>query len=204
MALLAVLRAASSSASEASSEESREPPAWSFWAEGDYYALPDATDYILWLASADHGLLHLEARYNYEDLRTASTFVGLNFGFGEQLRMELTPMAGVVLGRTSGLAPGLTLDLSWWKLELYSELEYVFALGAGDASFFYSWMDLSLWPIEWGRVGLVFQRTKERKTSFELERGFLVGMELGHFSAAVHVLDPGGRAYTLFMLAAQW
>ncbi|MFY0577478.1 hypothetical protein ACN28S_26995 [Cystobacter fuscus] len=106
MALLAVLRAMPSSASEASAEERREPPAWSFWVEGDYFALPDATDYILWLASADHGLLHLEARYNHEDLRTASTFVGLNFGFGERLRLELTPLAGVVLGRTSGLAPG--------------------------------------------------------------------------------------------------
>lgn len=197
-AALAVLHATPASASE-------EAPRWSFGVEGSYYYLPDDTDHILWSATADRDLLHLEARYNYEDLRTISTFVGLNFGFHDRLQLELTPMVGAVLGRTRGLAPGLELDLSFWKLELYSEAEYVFDLGEPEASFFYSWTELFLWPVEWGRVGLVFERTRIVGTRFDLNRGFLVGLAYRHFSATVLVLNPGADgAYAIFRLAAEW
>ena len=41
-------------------------------------------------------------------------------------------MAGVVVGRTDGLAPGLELTLSWPRFELYAESEYVLDLGYGS------------------------------------------------------------------------
>ena len=39
-------------------------------------------------------------------------------------------MIGGVFGDTTGIAPGYKGSLSWWKLELYSEGEYVFDTGA--------------------------------------------------------------------------
>ena len=38
-------------------------------------------------------------------------------------------MLGGVFGDTTGIAPGYKGSLSWWKLELYSEGEYVFDAG---------------------------------------------------------------------------
>ena len=38
-------------------------------------------------------------------------------------------MLGGVFGETTGVAPGYKGSLSWWKLELYSEGEYVFDTG---------------------------------------------------------------------------
>ena len=38
-------------------------------------------------------------------------------------------MIGGVFGDTTGVAPGYKGSLSWWKLELYSEGEYVFDTG---------------------------------------------------------------------------
>ncbi|HEX5746309.1 MAG TPA: hypothetical protein VFZ09_08695 [Archangium sp.] len=204
VAALAMLWAAPASASEEATASER-APRWSFRGEGSYYSLPDDTDYVLWRALADRGLLHLEARYNAEALHTLSAFLGVNFAFGERLRLELTPLLGGMVGRTNGLAPALELGLSLWKLELYSEMEYVFDLGAPEANFFSSWTELSLWPVEWARAGLIFERTRTVTTSFDLSRGFLLGLAYRHVSAAVHVLNPGAEdVYTIFLLAAEW
>jgi hypothetical protein len=202
---LAVLLAVPASASGATTTTGEvEAPRWSLRGDGNYYYLPDGTDYPLFVGAAKRGLLHLEARYNYEDLRTVSTFLGLNFGLGESLRLELTPMLGVVAGTTSGVAPGLELELSYWKLVLYSEIEYVFALVEPSDSFFHSWTELSLWPVDWGRVGVIFERTKVIETGFDLERGFLVGLTYRRLSAAVHVINPGADAvYSIFTLSVE-
>ena len=56
--------------------------------------------------TADHEWLHLEARYNYENLHTGSVWVGYKFTAGKKLVLDVTPMIGGVFGRTTGIAPG--------------------------------------------------------------------------------------------------
>jgi hypothetical protein len=48
------------------------------------------------------GWLHLEARYNYENLRTGSVWVGYNFSAGKKLVLDVAPVLGGVFGRTHG------------------------------------------------------------------------------------------------------
>ena len=103
----------------------------------------------------DRDWLHLEARYNYENLDTGSAWVGYNFSGGEKLAWEFTPMLGGVFGNTTGIAPGYKGSLSWWKLELYSEGEYVFDTGDSSESFFYTWSELIA-----GAGGLVSLRSR--------------------------------------------
>jgi hypothetical protein len=91
---------------------------WSFGASIYGYIVPDSREYAQPTVTADHGRLHLEARYNYEALETGSVWVGCNFGAGEKLAWEFTPMLGGVFGNTTGIAPGYKGSLSWWKLEL--------------------------------------------------------------------------------------
>lgn len=196
--------AAPALASDASASENTEAPQWSFEGEAGYYYLPDATDYASATVSANHGRLHLEARYNYEDSRTVSTFAGVNFSAGEELRLELTPMAGVAVGETGGLVPGLEVHLSYWKLELYSEAEYLFEMEDPTSSFFYEWTELSFWPVEWVRAGFVAQRTRLIQTGLEIDRGFLVGVAYQHYAATVHILNPGSDgAYAMFSLSVE-
>ncbi len=76
--------------------------------------------------STDHNWLHLEARYNYENLKTGSLWTGYNFVAGHELVFQVTPMFGVVLGKTTGIAPGYELSSTYKRLELYSEGEYVY------------------------------------------------------------------------------
>lgn len=204
VAALALLCPLSAPARELTSTEEKSKSRWSFELEGLYFALRGDTDYALFLAHADRGPLHLEARYNYEDLHTGSAFVGWNLGVGEQLRLDITPMVGGVVGRTAGIAPGLEFELSYWKLYLYSENEYVFALGGRGTSFFYTWSELSLWPVDWARVGLNLQVTRLTGTSPVTEPGFHVGLAYRNFSAAAYFFKPGApSASVVFLLAAE-
>ena len=109
--------------------------------------MPDSRDYAQPTITAGRAWPHLEARYNYEALDTGSAWVGHNFGGGEKLAWEFIRMLGGVFGNTTGIAPGYEGSLSWWKLELYSEGEYVFDTRESSYNFFYTWSsrDLLKW-----------------------------------------------------------
>jgi hypothetical protein len=163
---------------------------WSFSASVYTYIVGDSDNYAQPTVTADRDWLHLEARYNYEALKTGSAWVGYNFGGGEKLTWEITPMLGGVFGDVNGIAPGYKGSVSWWKLELYSEGEYVFDLGESSESFFYNWSELTLAPVEWFRFGLVTQRTRAYKTDRDIQRGLLAGFTYKMVSLTTYVFNP--------------
>jgi len=171
--------------------EEADEAAWSFSVSAYTYFVPDDRDYVQPTFTADRGWLHLEARYNYEALDTGSAWIGYNLGGGEKLAWELTPMVGGVFGDTSGVAPGYKGSLSWWKLELYSEGEYVFDTGNSSDSFFYNWSELTLAPADWFRFGLVAQRTRAYQTDVETQRGVLARFTYKKADLTAHVFNPG-------------
>ena len=92
--------------------EEADEKAWSFSASATTYIVPDDQDYVQPTFTADRGWLHLEARYNYENLETGSVWIGYNFSGGEKLEWEFTPMLGGVFGDTTGIAPGYKVSVS--------------------------------------------------------------------------------------------
>jgi len=164
--------------------------AWSFSASAYTYFVPDDSNYAQPTFTADRGWLHLEARYNYEAIDTGSAWVGYNFSGSEKLEWELTPMLGGVFGDTTGIAPGYKGSLSWKKLELYSEGEYVFDTGNSSDSFFYNWSEVALAPVEWFRFGLVTQRTRVYMTDRDIQRGVLAGFSFKNVDLTGYVLNP--------------
>jgi hypothetical protein len=175
---------------------------WSFSASIYGYIVPDSSDYVQPTLTADRGLLHLEARYNYEALKTGSVWVGCNFGAGEKLAWELTPMVGGVFGNTTGIAPGYRGLVRLWKLELYSEGEYFADIGDSSRNFFYNWAELTLSPVDWLRFGLVAQRTHVYKTDRDLQRGFLVGLTFKHVDLTTYVFNPDESKPTIVLATA--
>ncbi len=164
--------------------------AWSYSASAFTYFVPDGRDYVQPTLTADRGWLHLEARYNYEALDTASAWVGDNFDVGNKVSFEFTPMIGGVFGATNGVAPGLEFTLSWWKLELYSESEYVFDTGNSSDSFAYDWSTLTLEPVDRLQLGLVAQRTRVYKTNRDIQRGLLVGYASKRVNLTGYLFNP--------------
>jgi hypothetical protein len=176
--------------SSAPEPEPSPPPAWSFGAWAYTYVVPEERDYVQPTITADHDWLHLEARYNYEALDAGSLWIGLNFGGGDALAWEVVPMIGGIVGHTWGVAPGLKGALSWWKLEFSTEDEYVVDTKDDRDSFFYSWSELALAPLEWCRVGIAGQRTHAYDTERDLQRGFLAGASYQNFHLTAYVFDP--------------
>ena len=147
---------------------------WEFSVGGYLYTLPFDDDILIAVAIAQHGSLHLEARYNYEDLKTGSAFVGWTFSMGETFTAALTPMAGVAFGRTTGIVPALEAELGYGIADFYLESEYLIDLDEREWSFFYTWLELGVSPGDLFRVGLSAQRTRLFQTPLELDRGLFV------------------------------
>jgi hypothetical protein len=157
----------------------------------DGYIPPDEDGYASPILAADHGWLHLEARYNYEDLKTGSVWIGYNFSAGRKLALRVTPMIGGVVGRVTGIAPGCEASLSYKKVTLSIFNEYVFDLAHNARSFYYSWPEITYSPTDWFRVGLAAQHTKALQTKLDTQRGFLVGFSHQRAEFTAYVLDIG-------------
>jgi hypothetical protein len=163
--------------------------AWSFSASLSTYIVPNDQEYLQPTLTADRGWLHLETRYNYENLETGSAWVGYNFSGGEKLEWELMPMLGGVFGNTTGIAPGYKFSLVYWKFDLSSEGEFVFDVGTSEGSFFYTWSELSISPLDWFRFGLVGQRTRAYQTEVDIQRGLLVGFSYKKIDFTTYVFN---------------
>jgi len=162
---------------------------WSFSASVYGYFVPDSRDFAQPTLTADHNYLHLEARYNYEALETGSAWVGANFSGGEKLTWQITPMLGGVFGDLTGIAPGYTGSIGWWKIELYSSGEYVVDTGNSSNSFLYNWSELTLSSLDWFRFGLVTQRTRLYHTDRDIQRGLIFGFTYKDVDLAAYLFN---------------
>ena len=167
------------------------PNPWSFSASASTYFVPHTNVYVNPVLTADHRWLHLEARYNYEALKTGSTWIGYNFKHGDKLVLGVTPMVGGVFGDLVGIAPGWSFSLSYGRLELSSQNEYVFDLRTRSGNFFYTWSEFSYSPLEWFRAGLVTQRTKAYQTDLNIQRGLLAGFSYKKINLTTYVFNFG-------------
>jgi hypothetical protein len=177
------------------------PPEWEFDAPVYAFFVPDDDDYVQPEFIANRGWLHLEARYNYEDQDTVSTWMGYNFSFGKTVLWSITPMLGGVFGDTSGVAPGYEAAFDWRWLSLYTEGEHVFSTDGEEGSFFYSWSTMTASPVAWLQLGLVVQHTKAYETDRDIQRGILVGVSGEHLELAAHMFNPDDEEPT-YVLAA--
>lgn len=162
---------------------------WNFSVYGFYYRIPDDDDFIIAIASADRGSLHLEARYNYEDLKTASVFAGWTFSAGEAFTAEFTPMLGAAFGRTNGIVPALEMSFAYGIFDLYDESEYLIDLEGEGGSYVYSWLELGVAPGDLFRFGLTAQRVRVAETPLEVERGLFLQVTPGPAYAGVYAFN---------------
>lgn len=180
-----LLGAADGAAEEPPAEEEK----WSFDLTGYWLNPPEDEAYVSAILRADRGSLHLEGRYNYEDIDTGSVWAGWTFAWSGDVEFSLVPMVGGVFGHTQGVAPGLELDLVWKVLELYVESEYVFDANGQDDSFFYTWSELTFHPTEWLTFGFVAQRTRAYETDVDVDRGLLLGFSVGPATATIYAFN---------------
>src|SRR6476469_6272758 len=148
---------------------------WDYAFSAATYLVRNDREYVNPTFTADRNWLHLEARYNYEALKTGSFWLGYNFSVGD----------------ITGFAPGYTLSLTYWKLELFTQGEYFIDAANSEGNFFYTWSELSLAPVDWFRFGLVVDRTKAFGSELDIRRGPLIGVKYKKIDFTTYWLDPG-------------
>jgi hypothetical protein len=169
------------------------PPAnpWEFNLNLSGYAVPHGESYVSPTLTADHDTLHLEARYNYEGLRTGSLWAGYNLSAGKKVVLEATPMIGGVFGNVNGIAPGLEATITYKKVQLYSANEYIFDTTTKAGNFFYTWTQLTYSPVPWFSAGYVVQRTRAFQTGLDIQRGVLVQFTRKKITFAAQAFNMG-------------
>lgn len=177
------------------------PSPWEF--SGSVFAIdpPGSEARALAILYGQRGPLHLELRYNYEDLDTASLFGGWTFAGGQEFSFEVTPMLGVVGGETEGVAPALEFDLGWRRFAWYAEMEYLFDSEDSSDDFFYSWSTLTYGVTDWLAAGVVSERAKLVETDFEVQSGLALEFSVRRLDLALYTYNLGTNdAYTVVSL----
>jgi hypothetical protein len=183
-----------------------QPPEWDFSATGYYYLLDDESDYLLAIATAKRGRLHLEARYNYEAADAGSLFAGWTFSGGEAVTYELTPILGTVLGDSHSIVPGLEASVAFRIVDFYTEAEYVHDLDEQDDSFTYAWSELGFSPLERWRIGVAGQRLREHESERDTQRGIFAQFTSGAFTYGAYVfnLDADDDRFAVLQFGAEF
>jgi hypothetical protein len=179
--------------------------AWSYSIEGYYYLVPYSNSTPGFTVMANHRSVHLEARYNYEDVRTASVFYGYNFSVGDKLQLTLTPMAGFAFVRTTGFIPSFEIDFSNSKFDFYSESEYMIDFTGKENDFFYTWNELGINLAENFSAGLVEESTKLFETKLDIQKGIFAAFTFGKFTVSVYYFNPfSNKNYFVPSLVAEF
>ena len=156
------------------------------------YFLPGGERIFLPVIKLDKDWLHVEGRYNYEDLNTGSLWAGYNFeGGSKKFEYSVTPMIGGVAGQTKGFAAGLEFTLNFGRFELYHEGEYLFDSKETDNNFYYTWSDFTFSPRDWWWLGISAQRTKLYKTKLDIQRGLMAGFSTGNWEFTGYLYNLG-------------
>ena len=171
-------------------EQSSASKKWNFSAWAELFILPEEEGFFNPTFYARSDKLHFEARYNYEDRNTASFWGGWRFKFGKEVKFVVVPMLGAVVGNVDGMAPGLELEITYRKIDFYSESEHVFDFNTKENNFFYMYSELALRPIQPIRTGIMTQRTKLFESERELQRGIFAEYYFGRFRIGAFYFSP--------------
>jgi|SRR5271165_3105044 len=164
---------------------------WAYNLTVDGYIVPNHESFVNPVFMANRNWLHLESRYNSENLRTGSLWAGYNFSAGKKVLLNVTPMIGGVFGRTTGIAPGLEASLTYKKVGLSISNEYVFDTTHKSGNFYDAWLDLTYSPVDWFRIGAVAQRTAAFQTAVDVQRGLLLGVSHKKWELTTYIFNLG-------------
>jgi hypothetical protein len=188
---LALLLFASALAAQDPPPIAAEEPAWELSGNVLYSDPPGSEDRLTPIVYADRGPLHLELRYNYEDLETVSFFAGWTFEVEDALSAGIRPLLGAAAGETNGIIPGLEADVGWRRIAWYTEAEYLFDLEDGDDDFFYSWSTLTYGLTDWLSAGVVTERSKLVDTDYSFQRGLALEFSLRNLGFSLYAYNLG-------------
>ncbi len=171
---------------------------WEWNGDMNFYLIPD-NYFLLPVVRADKDKLHLEARYNYEDYRTVSGWIGYNLSSTGDLEVNFTPMLGLVIGNTNGIAPGVEFGFEYAHFSLYTESEIVLDYHNFSNDYIYNWTDFVYGPSDRFAFGVSANRTKLYHSEKEMHKGFLSEFWFKSFKFSTYWYNPVSKDQFLIL-----
>jgi hypothetical protein len=134
--------------------------------------------------------VYTEMRYNYEELETASVYLGKSFSKDGELSYDITPMIGMVFGNFNGGSIAVNTEAAYKKAFISMQTQYTVSSDAKENNFIFNWTELAYQPLQWFYTGVSMQQTKMYKTSFKSEYGILIGLVVKKFTIPVYIFNP--------------
>lgn len=158
-----------------------------------YYFDEDGSFAIGPIAKLQHDKkLHLEVRYNYEEKRTVSFYVGKCFSEDSEFSYSIVPIIGGVAGRFNGWSGGLNLDLEYKNFYLSSQSQYTFSADDEVNNFYFTWSELGYQPLNWFYGGVALQETVFPQTNkYVTYPGFVIGFIYKKWTLPVYGFKTG-------------
>lgn len=148
---------------------------------------------------------YAEGRYNYEEIKTFSFYLGKTFSGSQELSYDITPLLGGAVGTFNGVSTGMNVDLDYKKFFLSLQTQYSFSTDQRVDNFFYNWSELGFQPLKWLYGGISVQHTRLYKSETTLEPGILLGWNFNRFSIPMYSFSPFSRnRYFMLGLTVQW
>lgn len=169
----------------------------------------DCNAQLYWYGTADNSFLmpvfnatkdrvYLQGRYNYEDLQTLSLFGGYVFEGGNKLAFEITPMIGMMVGNTKGLAPEIDVNLTYGSFNFSTETEYLINFEHHKLSYLNTWNELTFYPNDWLYAGISAQRSRIFRTHLDIQRGIVAGATVGKFTFMGYLFNFLSNEHDIF------
>ncbi len=127
-----------------------------------------------------------EARYNYEDEKTFSLYVGKTFSNDDVLSYSFTPLAGGAAGLFNGISAGLNMTLDYKNFFFSSQSQYSLSTDHYKNNFYYNWSEIGYQPVNFFYTGVSLQQTNSFQSRTKLEPGVLVGFAFKKFSVPLY------------------
>lgn len=113
-----------------------------------------------WIYIKDY---YLEARYNYEDVKTMSLYFGKSFEVNKKVDFEIIPMLGLVYGNTKGISPGFNFNFEYKRFHSSTECQYTIDLEDNNYSYFWDWSNFYMRIHENISLGCAVQINQSKK-----------------------------------------
>ena len=146
---------------------------------------------------------YAEARYNYEEIQTASIHFGKKFSLEHLSALEITPLAGICFGALNGASLGSTIELSVNRFTFYSEPQYVYSFKDTTGSYFYSWSEVVYELSSSFYSGLALQQTKMITQAHFFEPGVVAGFTFKNFDVPLYCFSLFNDKRN-FVLGVNW
>ncbi|MEP6737951.1 MAG: hypothetical protein ABJA70_20665 [Chryseolinea sp.] len=135
---------------------------------------------------------YAEARYNYDEVRTFSLYLGKTFsGTKKDISYSVTPMIGGMLGQFKGGSAALNASLEYKRFFLSSQPQFTAFSGERDRSYIFHWSELGYELRSWLFAGVSIQQTYYTQSKMNnIEPGILLGVTLGKWILPLYLFNP--------------